>query len=389
MTNQRKIILQHAQVQNRNVIQLQFDLKNPALTQKAKTLQDRKWNKEEAYLYVPNTKEHLKNIFSTFKGTAWVEARQFLKTKPKFRRKKCSTPEVIGNGSQLKKTEARTYNIVKSCPEVYINKLKTLNYSYQTLKTYKSMFIDYINYYPEIEPQKLTKQHINDYIVYLVRKRNVTVSYQNQAINAIKFYYEKVLGKVRETYYIERPEKSFRLPEVLSEEEISCIFKNVDNLKHKSILYLIYAGGLRISEALNLQLSDILSDRDLIVVRNGKGRKDRTTLLSQKMLVLLREYYKVYRPKKWLFENPEGGQYSASSVRVILKRATGKAGIKRKITPHTLRHSFATHLLERGTDLRYIQDLLGHGSPKTTEIYTHITKKGMEKIVSPLEHLDI
>lgn len=388
MANPQKVVLQHAQVDDRNVIQLQFNVENKALAQKAKTLHDRKWHKQGAFLYVPNTRYHLKHIFKTFAGTAWVEAKQFLKTKPKFR-KKTSTPEVLGNGSQHKKTQARTYTITKPCPEEYTNKLKTLNYSYQTLKTYKTMFIDFINYYPETAPKSLTKQHINDYIVYLVRKRNVTVSYQNQAINAIKFFYEKVLGRERETYYIERPKKSLRLPEVLSEAEVSSIFKNIDNLKHKSIIYLIYAGGLRISEALNLQLTDILSDRGLIIVRNGKGRKDRTTLLSKKMLILLRAYYKGYRPEKWLFESPDAGQYSSTSVRKILKRATLKAGIQRKITPHTLRHSFATHLLERGTDLRYIQNLLGHGSSKTTEIYTHITKKGMEKIVSPLEHLDI
>jgi site-specific recombinase XerD len=384
-----KILLQHGYLNGRNIIKIGFDMGKKTIAEKAKALNDRKWHKEGGFLYVPNTREHLKNIFHTFKGTAWVEAGQFLKTGPKYKRRKTAKPEVIGNGSQHKKTLARTYAVTKTCPEEYTNKLKTLNYSYQTLKTYKAMFIDYINYYPENRPEELTKQHINDYIVYLVRKRNVTVSYQNQAINAIKFFYEKVLGRERETYYIERPEKEFRLPEVLSEEEVGSIFKNVDNLKHKSILYLIYACGLRISEALNLQLTDILSDRHLIIVRNGKGRKDRTTLLSRKLLEILRNYYKEYRPKKWLFESPEGGQYSSTSVRKILKKATIRAGVKRKITPHTLRHSFATHLLERGTDLRYIQSLLGHGSSKTTEIYTHITKKGVEKIVSPLEHLDI
>ncbi|WP_020531909.1 tyrosine-type recombinase/integrase [Flexithrix dorotheae] len=197
------------------------------------------------------------------------------------------------------------------------------------------------------------------------------------------------MGYSRETYYVDRPEKPFKLPQVLSEKEVAGLFRQVSNLKHKSILYLIYAGGLRISEAINMQVTDIHSDRSLILIRNGKGGKDRTTLLSEKMLQLLRSYYKKYRPKLWLFEGPNGKQYSPTSVRKVLHRATIKAKISKKVTPHTLRHSFATHLLERGTDLRYIQNLLGHGSPKTTEIYTHITKKGIEKIVSPLEHLDI
>jgi len=384
-----RIVLAKEVISGQKVIKVSFDTGNPVLASCAKRLSGRKWYKEGGFLYVPNTKDNLKNIFSTFKGTAWVDAEQLFDRSSRSKEAKGQGPGTIGNGSQHKKTRVRTYEITRPCPEAYTNKLKVLNYSYHTLRAYKALFIDYINFYPDIAPDELTKQHINDYIVYLVRERNVTVSYQNQAINAIKFYYEKVLGRERDTYYIERPEKPFTLPEVLSEEEVGNIFKNVDNIKHKSILYLIYAGGLRISEALNLQVTDILSDRGMIVLRNGKGRKDRTTLLPDRLLEMLRIYYKGHRPKKWLFEGPRGGQYSPTSVRKILKKATRMAGIKRRITPHTLRHSFATHLLERGTDLRYIQSLLGHGSPKTTEIYTHITKKGVEKIVSPLEHLDI
>ena len=386
--NYRQVRLRHLSIKGKKMIGLQF-YPDKVLQGLVKALPDVGWSKNHNMVYVPNSKSHLSCVFSTFKGVAWVDGNSFFakKTPPKARGG--NKPGAIGNGSQTKKTRTRTYPIIKSCPEEYINKLKTLNYSEQTLRTYSSMFIDYINFFPETPPGELTKEHINKYIVYLVRERNVTVPYQNQSINAIMFYYEKVLGRERETYYIERPEKPYRLPEVLGEEEIGRIFRSVDNLKHKSILYLIYAGGLRISEALNLQINDIVRERNLIVIRNGKGRKDRTTLLSKKMLAMLREYYKLYRPTKWLFESPGGGQYSATSVRAVLKKACCKAGIGRKVTPHTLRHSFATHLLERGTDLRYIQALLGHSSSKTTEIYTHITKKAMEKIVSPLDHLDI
>ena len=203
------------------------------------------------------------------------------------------------------------------------------------------------------------------------------------------FSMRKVLGQTREKYFIDRPEKPFTLPEVLSEEEVSRLFKAVHNLKHRCILYLLYAGGLRISELINLKITDINSDRNLIMIRNGKGAKDRTTLLSQKMLVLLRKYYLAYKPQHWLFESPHQTPYSTTSIRKIMKRGLKKAKIHKKATPHTLRHSFATHLLERGTDIRYIQSLLGHNSSKTTEIYTHITKKGLEKIVSPLDNLDI
>lgn len=181
-----RIVLQHGHVNGKRIIKVSFDIKDPVLASCAKCLLDRKWDREGGFLYVPNTREHLKNIFNIFKGSAWVEAEQFLRTGPGARKVTVMTPEVIGNGSQHKKTKARTYHITKPCPEEYTNKLRTLNYSYQTLKTYRAMFIDYINFYPENEPKDLTKQHINDYIVYLVRERNVSVSYQNQAINAIK-----------------------------------------------------------------------------------------------------------------------------------------------------------------------------------------------------------
>ncbi|UZS00310.1 tyrosine-type recombinase/integrase [Chondrinema litorale] len=385
----RNIILQHEQVKGQRVIKICFDMDNSVLASCAKKLMHRKWNIDDGFLYVPNTKAHLKNIFNTFKGTAWVEAEDFLNNRPKFKKRKINEGEVIGNGSQHKKTQARTYQITKPCPDIYIDKLKILNYSYQTLKTYKAMFIDYINYYPNIRPEELTKQQINNYIVYLVRERNVTVPYQNQAINSIKFYYEKVLGREKDTYYIERPEKPFTLPTVLSEEEVSRLFRVIENVKHRCILYMLYAGGLRISELINLKITDIQSERSLILVRNGKGGKDRTTLLSKKMLTLLREYYRIYRPEYWLFESPNRKNYSASSIRKVMKRALKRAKITKQASPHTLRHSFATHLLERGTDLRYIQNLMGHGSSKTTERYTHITKKGVDGIVSPLDNLDI
>lgn len=154
-------------------------------------------------------------------------------------------------------------------------------------------------------------------------------------------------------------------------------------------MYTIYAAGLRRSEVLNLKLSDIDSERNCIVIRDAKGNKDRNTLLSKKLLLLLREYYKEYKPKEYLFEGVAGGKYSITSVRKIFGRALQSSGIRKNAHLHTLRHSFATHLLERGTDLRYIQALLGHSSSKTTEIYTHVTSKGFDQISSPLDELDI
>jgi site-specific recombinase XerD len=221
-------------------------------------------------------------------------------------------------------------------------------------------------------------------------ERNVSESYQNISINAIKFYYERVLGGQRKIYFVDRPRREKKLPVVLSTAEIVAVMNCTKNLKHKALLMLIYSAGLRISEAINLKIKDIDSKRMQIRIVSAKGKKDRYTLLSEKALKTLREYYGVYRPIEWVFEGTSGnGPYSSRSIQQILKASVTKAGITKPITVHTLRHSFATHLLEQGTDLRYIQSLLGHGSVKTTEIYTHITTSGFGKIKSPIDGLDL
>ena len=178
------------------------------------------------------------------------------------------------------------------------------------------------------------------------------------------------------------------MPEVLSEEEFVSVIQKIDNIKHKAIVLLIYSAGLRLSEVVNLRIKDIDSKRMKVFVQQAKGRKDRYTLLSKKVLPILRDYFKEYKPKDWLFEGAKGQRYSVSSVQSIVKAAYERAGIKKKVSTHTLRHSFGTHLLENGTDLRYIQSLMGHESSKTTELYTHITTKGFDQIQNPLDKLD-
>ena len=275
------------------------------------------------------------------------------------------------------------------CPKEYTEKLKELRYSVNTQNVYTDLFEEFINYYPEKQSEEITEEEIISFLRYLVNERKISTSYQNQSINAIKFYYERVLGGTRKIYLIERPRKENYLPEVLSEEEIASILKAISNLKHKAIIMVIYSGGLRISELINLKVKDIDSDRMQIRISQAKGKKDRYTLLSNKTLLILRKYFTEYKPKEWLFEGVSGGQYADSSIYSIFKKAIASANIKKKVSIHSLRHSFATHLLENGTDLRYIQNLLGHSSSKTTEIYTHITVKGFDLIKNPLDKLDI
>jgi integrase/recombinase XerD len=276
----------------------------------------------------------------------------------------------------------------RSCPHEYRDMLQRKRYSPATIKSYTALFEEFQNHFPHLSLQELGQEHIRQFIDYLVAERKVSKSYQNQSINAIKFWYEKVLRGPRQIYQVERPRKQTKLPVVLSEGEVASILRSSENLKHRAMLTLCYSAGLRVSELLALKPVDIDSQRMLIHIKSAKGDKDRYTLLSHKALDLLRNYFQIYKPADYLFEGVNGGMYSSRSVQEVMKAACLKAGIHKQASVHTLRHSFATHLLEHGTDLRYIQELLGHSSPKTTQIYTHVTTKGMESIKSPLDMME-
>ena len=263
-------------------------------------------------------------------------------------------------------------------------------YSRHTVKTYLCFFKEFTiwlgkNRSPEDQDSVLVRNFLYQWVKY----KKASATSQNQMINAIKFYYEKVLKRERVVYDLPRPKKSIQLPKIFSEKEIKRLLQAPNNIKHKCILLTIYSTGIRLSELLNLRLQDIDSKRMSVFIKGGKGKKDRYTVLSPILLEHLRHYYKIYLPEYWLFEGQDCGQYSPRSVQQILRNAIKKSRVNSFGTVHTLRHSFATHLLENGTDLRYIQHLLGHASTKTTEIYTHITKHHMAKLKSPLDFLDI
>lgn len=274
-------------------------------------------------------------------------------------------------------------------PEGYLELLEQKRYSPSTIKTYRAYFSDFMEYHKGRNIDRLKVADINKYILYLVNEKKISVSQQNMRINAIKFYYEQVKGGQRQYYGgITRAKEYKSLPEVLSRNEVSHILSCLSNPKHRCMISLIYSAGLRRSELLNLTPKDIISERMLVRIM-GKGRKCRYSLLSEKLLKDLREYFKEYRPQKWLFEGEKPGeQYSASALVKVLKEAASRAGIKHRVHVHMLRHSFATHLLEQGTDLRTIQELLGHNDIKTTSIYLHVTSARKSSIPNPLDTLD-
>lgn len=296
---------------------------------------------------------------------------------------------IDGTDKKIIKQRPKHFEVLnyRHCPEKMIEKLRANRYAERTVETYVSLFEEFINYYNTKKIDEITEPEIVAYMRYLVQERGISTSYQNQAINAIKYYYEKVLGGARKIYFVERPQKEHKLPTVLSLEEIQLLITAITNLKHKVMVMLCYSAGLRLSEVIHLKVTDLDFDRMQIAVRNSKSNKDRYTLLSESLLPLLEAYIKAYSPEHFLFEGVTGGKYSDRSFQNVVRNAARAIGSDKKITVHTLRHSFATHLMENGVDLRYIQVLLGHQSSKTTEIYTHMTSKAMKGIKSPLDSI--
>jgi integrase/recombinase XerD len=271
-------------------------------------------------------------------------------------------------------------------PVEYDNMLERMRYSVSTRKNYHSQLRSFLEFIYPKDVGGFARDDIERYMQHLVRSK-ASVSRQNIAINAIKFYLEYVMKGGRQVYYTERPRPEKKLPRVLSAEEVDRMISSTVNIKHKCILLVLYSSGLRMSELLSLKLEHINEKRKVVEVMVGKGKKDRLTLFSQVAYDWIIKYVEVYKPEVWLFEGKRGGQYSARSVDRVVKAAAYAAGIEKNVSAHMLRHSFATHLLESGVDLRYIQELLGHNDIRTTETYAHVTTKGLEKIVSPLDRL--
>lgn len=265
--------------------------------------------------------------------------------------------------------------------------LRLKRYANSTQKTYL-YFLKSFFYFSKLPVHELSEEHVKPFIESLILKK-LSRSAQNQAINALKFYFEKILQKPTNYYYFDRPRKEYKLPVVLTPDEIKRILESCGNVKHKMILKTIYALGLRVGELLNLKISDFDKQRKCVHIKQSKGNKDRIIPLPELLLIELRQYYKSFSPTIYLFEGSKGSgtSYSASSIQKVLKRAVKKVGIKKKVTTHSLRHSYATHLMNRNIDLRTIQTLLGHRSLKTTQIYTHLTDENILKTPSPLEFI--
>ena len=332
---------------NKVIIRIPY---NQELIRKVKRISGRIWNSEEKYWEIPYDESLISKIQALFGENIVIDPYFYL--------------------IQLQK-------------ELTIRK-----YSNSTLKSYIRINRDFLLFAGK-QPEEIGNNDLKKYLYYMVEQKKVATSTLNIIINALKFYYGEVLRK-KFIYEVKRPRKDKKLPVVLSKKEVKKIIDATTNIKHKAILMLIYSAGLRVSEVVKLKPEDIDSERKLIFIRGAKGRKDRYSTLSIVALKTLRIYYESFKPKDWLFPGQKKGRHiSTRTVEKVFEDVIKRAGIKKDVSVHSLRHSYATHLLEGGTDLRYIQELLGHKSSKTTEIYTHVSKKSTGKIVSPLDTLKI
>ncbi|MFO7827700.1 MAG: tyrosine-type recombinase/integrase [Bacteroidales bacterium] len=341
---------------------------NDDILRQLKEIPDTRWSRTMQCWHIPYTKDYKENLAKKFKYTAKIVEKE------RFKKGTKSKPD--------------PEHIKKALNGFYIY-LKNLRYSDSTIKTYTNHIQQFLKFFPDKSIQSINNDDIHYYNYEIMVQKKKSHNAQNQFLSALKLFLRIVTESSIEFDEVERAKRSRKLPEVFSKKEVEKILQSTTNQKHRTMLLLVYGCGLRRNEISALKIHDVDSQRKVLHVRLAKGSKDRIVPLSDKLIETLRSYYKTYKPKRYLFETSAGNPYPGETAYKVFKRALEKSGVQKKVGIHTLRHSYATHLLENGTDLRYIQELLGHKSSKTTEIYTHVGTHNINNIGSPSDDLDI
>lgn len=367
----KTIVLSNGQIGTKPVIRLEFAF-DFQLKELVKQYPGCQWDVGQKVWTVPYTGEQLDALLRFFKGKAWLD---YSGLKP------VSASPSLPQLPTLSETITRE---IKAFEDWMRNK----RYSESTIKTYRESVGIFFRHLNNKAPEDINNDDFENFNKDYIIERRYSASFQNQVVNAVKLFFQNRQHRKLDIELIYRPKRAAVLPNVLSKEEVKAILEAHGNIKHRTMLILIYACGLRRSELLSLKVTDVDSKRGILLIKQAKGKKDRITPLSTKLVELLRQYYTAYKPRVWLFEGQSKGQpYSAGSLQSVLKQALRKTRIQKPASLHWLRHSYATHLLESGTDLRYIQELLGHNSSRTTEIYTHVSTKSLQKIKSPFDDM--
>lgn len=369
-------LIQH---NNQPCILLNFPY-NTLLNKTFKRLEFAKYSNTYKCWYIPQNKALLQTTIAALTTIATIDVSALKQTPNEAAAKQmqCIKPVIA---KQL--TEHNTKQL-----GLLLQTLIIKAYSKATITTYKNEFLAFLQTIKTNNADDFTPQRIKDYLQYCFEELKLSENTLHSRMNALKFYYEQVLGRDKFFWEIPRPKKRIILPKVISEEKIVKGLLSISNIKHKVLLMTAYSAGLRVSEVVSIKVADINSDRMQIFIEDAKGKKDRVVPLSKVALDLLRDYYKMYRPKKWLFEGQvKALPYSTRSAQAVFNFYFEKIGVPKYITFHSLRHSYATHLLESGTDIKFIQELLGHNDIKTTLRYTHVSKKSLSKVESPLDKI--
>ena len=342
-------------------------------------------HKEQEVIWIdfPYNREAVKFLKQN-SAAKWSQSmRQWYLRDTNYNREWCNlAPKVVGKEVLTKIDEVNIPEFKK-----FQTILTLKQFSPNTIRTYSIEFAQLLYILKDYPVQQLTADRLQSYFLYCTKELKLSENQIHSRMNAIKFYFEKVLHKERMFFDIPRPKKPLLLPKYLNTDEIKKLFLAVDNPKHQLILQLGYGMGLRVSEIVNLRIADIDSKSMKVLIQRGKGKKDRYVNLPENVLINLRNYYKEYRPKEFLFEGQQGVQYNIRSAQMVFKNAMNKAGIRKRIGIHGLRHSYATHLLQFGTDIALIQKLLGHNDIRTTLNYTNVTDHSVSNVKSPLDRL--
>ncbi len=369
----------------KEVIQIIFS-KNDGVQQLLRSHTPIRWSKTMNCWYLPFSKTIKQDLFQLLKNKAHLEdncVNQNLVTQ-----KQNSLKEIQQSARVLNKELQNISSEVLEKIEKFKHWMRSKRYSESTIGTYTDAIKTFLRYYSAKAITEITNDDIILFNNHYILANKLSASYQNQVVNAIKLFFYTIENKKISAELIHRPKRQKLLPNVLSKEEVKVILNAHNNIKHKVMLSLIYSCGLRSGELLRLKPEHVDSKRNILIIKQSKGRKDRIAPLSAKIIEMLREYFTACKPKVYLFEGQKKGEpYDARSLQLVLKQSLEKTKITKPVSLHWLRHSYATHLLENGTDLRYIQEILGHSSSKTTEIYTHVSTKNIQKIISPFDYL--
>ncbi len=374
---------------------------NKAINSAVRQVPGTRWSQTHKQWHLPAERESIKTLQQKVNSLAIIDSavlKKQLEEKKKNRVVKVHSSALI-NKTNAHLPEKKIANSLSHKTIQPVNahvipmmeqQLKLKAYSSSTIRTYLNEMGQLLQTLGNIPADELKPQHLKRYLVYCYEKFHLKENTLHSRINAMKFYYEQVLGREKFFWEIPRPKKRFILPRVLGETELKRLFTALKNKKHKAILFTAYSAGLRVSEVVKLELKHIDRSRMQLFIKNAKGKKDRYVMLSPLLLDILSNYYKTSKPKpiKYLFEGPEPGtSYSAGSMQKIFQVARKNAGIHKSLTFHSLRHSFATHLLEKGIDIKYIRDLMGHFDIRTTARYLHVSREQLVNIESPLDSL--